>query len=121
MIYVNNFPESITEGELHLYADDTTACVIGDNPDDVIIKLNRLFGEICTWCKLNKLTLHTGKSEVMIIQRKQFVGPLLIVSVEIHKLIINPRQNYWEWPLITTSHGEINWRRCTSPLAVSIV
>ena len=77
---VNDFPENITEGELQLYADNTTAYVIGDNSDDVIIKLNRLFEEICTWCKLNKLTLHTGKSEVMIIQRKQFEGPSLPVK-----------------------------------------
>ena len=29
-IYVNDFLESISQGELHLYADDTTAFVIGD-------------------------------------------------------------------------------------------
>lgn len=34
-IYVNDFPESITEGELHLYADDPTTSVIGDNQDEV--------------------------------------------------------------------------------------
>lgn len=79
-IYVNDFPDCITQGELHLYADDTTAFVIGDNPDDVTIKLNCLFEEICTFCRLNKLTLHSGKSEVMIIQRDQFVGPLLLVT-----------------------------------------
>ena len=79
-IYVNDFPDCITQGELHLYADDTTAFVVGDNPDDVTIKLNCLFKEICTFCTLNKLTLHSGKSEVMIIQRDQFVGPLLPVT-----------------------------------------
>ena len=79
-IYVNDFPDCITQGELHLYADDTTAFVIGDNPDDVTIKLNCLLKEICTFCRLNKLTLHSGKSEVMIIQRDQFVGPLLLVT-----------------------------------------
>ena len=73
-IYVNDFPDCITQGQLHLYADDTTAFVIGDNPDDVTIKLNCLFEEICTFCRLNKLTLLSGKSEVMIIQRDQFVG-----------------------------------------------
>lgn len=78
-IYVNDFPEGITEGELHLYADDTTTFVTGDNQDDVIFKLNRLFKETCTWCKLIKLTLHSGKSEMMSIQRKQFRGPLLPV------------------------------------------
>ena len=39
------FPYCITQGELHLYTDDTTAIVIGDNSDDVIIKLNCLFKE----------------------------------------------------------------------------
>ena len=34
-IYVNDFPESITEGELHLYADDPTTSVIGDNQGEV--------------------------------------------------------------------------------------
>ena len=29
-IYVNGFPDCITQGELHLYADDATASVIGD-------------------------------------------------------------------------------------------
>ena len=75
-----DFPDCQTHGKLHLYADDTTAFVIGDNPDDVTIKLNCLLKEICTFCRLNKLTLHSGKSEVMIIQRDQFVGPLLLVT-----------------------------------------
>lgn len=81
-IYVNDFPDCITQGELHLYADDTTAFVIGGNPVDVIIKLNRFFKEICTFCRLNKLTLHSGKSEVMIMQPDQFVGSLLPVKWE---------------------------------------
>ena len=75
-MYVNDFPDYTTKGELHLYTDDTTAFVIGDNPDDVTVKLNCLFKEICTFCRLNKLNLHSGKSEVMIIQRDQFVGPV---------------------------------------------
>ena len=79
-ICVNDFPKCITQGELHLYADDTTAFVTGDNPDDVTIKLNCLFKEICAFCRLNKLTLHSGKSEVMIIKHNQFVGPLLPVT-----------------------------------------
>ena len=47
---------------LHMYADDTTAFVIGDCTDDVVRKLNLLFAEICSWCISNKLTVHTGKS-----------------------------------------------------------
>ena len=60
--YVNDFPDCITQGgqgELHLYADYTTAFVIGDNANGVILKLDCLFKKICTWCRLNKLTLHS--------------------------------------------------------------
>ena len=32
-----------------------TAFVIGDNPDNVISKLNCLFEEICSWCGLSIL------------------------------------------------------------------
>ena len=48
--------------------------------DDVVRKLNLLFAEICSWCNSNKLTLHTGKSKVMILQRNIFVGPLFPVQ-----------------------------------------
>ena len=49
-IYVNDFSKSISQGELHLYADDTTAFVICDSTDDAMRKLDLLFGEICRWC-----------------------------------------------------------------------
>ena len=80
LIYVNDFSESISQGELHLYADDTTAYVIGNSTDEVVPKLNHLFHEIDSWCHLNKLTLHAGKWVVMIIQKHRFVGPLLPVK-----------------------------------------
>ena len=39
-----------------------------------------LFAEICSWCNSKKLTLHTGKSEVMILQRSICWGPILPVQ-----------------------------------------
>ena len=78
--FVNDFAESVSHGELHMYGDDTTAFVISDCTDDVVRKRNLLFAEICSWCISNKLTVHTGKSEVMILQRNIFVGPLLPVQ-----------------------------------------
>lgn len=35
--------------KVHLCEDDTTAYVIGNSPDEVVAKLNRLFKEIHTW------------------------------------------------------------------------
>lgn len=49
-IYINDFSESVSQGELRLYANNTTAFVIGDSTDDVVRKLNLQFAEICRWC-----------------------------------------------------------------------
>ena len=61
--YVNNLPDAITEGELAMYADDTNLSVVGDNVEVVSDKLNKALASINLWCKNNKLTIHTGKSE----------------------------------------------------------
>ena len=42
-IYLNDFSESISQGELHLYADDITAFVIGDSTDEVVQKVNLIY------------------------------------------------------------------------------
>ena len=33
------------------------------------------------WCKRNQLTIHTGKSEAIIITRQDFIGPLRPVMI----------------------------------------
>jgi len=45
-IYLNDFAESISNGELHLYADDTTAFFAGNSVDQVIQLLNVPLKEI---------------------------------------------------------------------------
>ena len=100
-IYVNDFPDCITQGELHLYADDATAFV-------VTIKLNCLFKEICAFCRLNKLTLHSGKSEVMIIQRDQFVGPLLPVTHGGTQIDYTTKTKLVGVVIATNCHGKIS-------------
>ena len=35
-LYVNDFPESVTSGELYMFADDTTIFTISDNIDTII-------------------------------------------------------------------------------------
>ena len=63
-IYLNDFSESISQGELHLYADDITAFVIGDSTDEVVRKVNLIYiPETCRWCNLNKLTLQSDDFE----------------------------------------------------------
>ena len=39
---MNDFSDIITRGESHRYADHSTASVIGDSSDDVVLNLYRL-------------------------------------------------------------------------------
>ena len=59
-IYLNDFAESLSNGQQHLYADDTTAFATGNSVDQVIQLLNVLPKEIIQWCRVNKLTIHWG-------------------------------------------------------------
>ena len=53
-IYLNDFAESLSNGELHLYADDTTAFATGNSVDQVLQLLNVLLKEIIQWCREKK-------------------------------------------------------------------
>ena len=46
--YVNDMSGCVTAGELHLYADNTKAFVIGNNTEEVIDLLNISAGDIYT-------------------------------------------------------------------------
>lgn len=47
LIYVNNFANNVSMGELYLYADDTTTFVIGNTSDNVIQQLDVLLTDVC--------------------------------------------------------------------------
>ena len=74
--YINDLSDSVTEVNLELYADDTTLHFIGNNVDVVVDGSNRALSEISLWSRNNKLTLHAGKSEAVIISHSPFCGPL---------------------------------------------
>ena len=73
--YVNNLPEAIAEGEMAMCADDTTLFVVGDDVEEVIDKLNKALLRIIQWCRTNKLRIHSGKSERMIMTHRNVCGP----------------------------------------------
>ena len=60
-IFVNDLTECISNGEIHLYDDDTTAFIIRKNEDEVVTLLDIIFSEISKWCSINNLTIHPTK------------------------------------------------------------
>ena len=80
-MYINDLPDHITKGDVYLFADDTTFYYVGQNIEEVVDSLNEIGIEIKQWCEKNRLTIHSDKSEVMIITRQDFVGPLRPVKI----------------------------------------
>ena len=74
--YVNDLPESIRSGEVYMYADDTTIHTIGNTTDEVAIALQVILDQLQTWCQKNRLIIHEGKCDVVLLDTKPFIGPL---------------------------------------------
>ena len=75
-IYVNDLPDATPLGYIHMLADDTTIFYIGKDIEQIIDTLNSILKDLYAWCSSNKMTVHTGKTEGMIISSSPFVGPL---------------------------------------------
>ena len=69
-------------GDIHMYADDTTIYAAASSPDMVAVILNVILQKLYDWCCLNRLIPHPGKTEYMILMRGRFVGPMQPVLLE---------------------------------------
>ena len=75
-IHVNDLPEFVKAGILLMFADDTTIYCIGNHVEEVVDKLSKALRELYDWCVRNQLTVHTDKTEAMILKANGFTGPL---------------------------------------------
>ena len=75
-LHVNDLPSAITQGEMYLFADDTTVYCTGKDLESVVDTLNTIMDEIYGWCIWNKLKVHPGKCEAMFMMRSPFIGPM---------------------------------------------
>ena len=80
-VNINDMPD---HGELDtdLFADDSNQFIIGNNVDEVMIKIQNHVNEISIYAKENSLTIHPDKSQILIMSKDKFVGPLPSVSLK---------------------------------------
>lgn len=65
LCYINDMPISV-KCMLLLYADDSALLVVGKNPDEIARKLSSELESCQQWLIDNKLSLHLGKTEVIL-------------------------------------------------------
>ena len=59
-----------------MYADDTTIYVVGNTVDDITTVLQDVLHQVNSCCLSNRLIVHEGKSEAMVLSTTRFVGAL---------------------------------------------
>jgi len=75
--YVNDLPDSIRSGEVYMYADNTTIYTIGNTTDEVAIALQVILDHLQTWCQKNRLIIHEGICNALLLETIPFIGPLM--------------------------------------------
>ena len=73
---INDFQKSVDADDLSMFADDTNVYCIGTSAEEVVDKLNIIMEQVHTWCVENKLTVHPGRCEAMLLMKTPFIGPL---------------------------------------------
>ncbi len=75
-IYVEDFPSCTSQSKIEMVADDTIAYCTGNSIDEVHESLEKMLNDVQSWCTRHKLTIHTGKKKVLLINRQKFSGHL---------------------------------------------
>jgi len=83
-IYVNDLPQVPSCGRMEMFADDTTLYCIGNSIDDVCSKIQTSIIEIAKWCNRNVVTIHSDKTEIMLLTHKDIIGPLRPINLGDH-------------------------------------
>ena len=74
LIYVNDMKNVLLHSKHYLYADDTVIFMSGNNTIDVVNKLHSDLDCYSEWCRGNKLTVNTKKSNFVIYGTKSKVS-----------------------------------------------
>ena len=75
-VYVNDLPDVTPIGYIHMFADGTTMYYCGKEVEEIVDILNMMLLDFHQWCVRNKLTVHTGKTDAILISNTPFVGPM---------------------------------------------
>ena len=80
-IFTNDLPLSL-DSKLEMFDDDSTAFIIGNSTDSISIQIQDLLHQLITWSKFNFKFIHPVKSEVMLISKTPFIGPIRLITID---------------------------------------
>jgi hypothetical protein len=75
-IYSNDLPRATANASVEMFADDTTAFCIGNSVDEVLLNIQKSIADLNKWAKDNFMTIHPAKTDLMLLSKSTFIGPL---------------------------------------------
>ena len=88
LIYVNNLPKFSCSMKTQLFADDTIVFNTGTDIDTLIESTNDELTKLNDWTRANKLTIHPGKTKLLIVSNRMTTNQDLSIQfldTEIHR------------------------------------
>ena len=75
LIYINDLPNLASIGtKILLYADNTSIIVTSPNSENFETKIDRIFGDVNNWLKVNQLILNYNKTHYLQFNMKNGRG-----------------------------------------------
>jgi hypothetical protein len=91
LLYINDLPACSALLSL-LFADDTALAAEDDNLENLVMYVNAEFQKVCTYFRLNKLSLHPDKTKFMLISSAK-TSPAISISINNNNDDQNDRKN----------------------------
>ena len=73
IMYINDLERALDCVKVRLYADDTVIYASGSKVEQVVSRLQLYLNRLHKWCCSNKLTLHPGKTKMVIFGTRQML------------------------------------------------
>ena len=108
IIFINDFPSSVENGHITMYANDTSSSTKVNDVKDLETKAIPDLIKICDWLKADKLSLNPLKTELMLLGTARNIrnlGSLLAIRIDSHLL----RRVYKSRYLVLTADDKLPW------------
>ena len=107
IMFCNDMP-SCVDCTMVIYADDTILLASGKDPNEVVTKLNGEIKKCYEWLTDNKLSMHQGKTEALIIssKRKQLKTKDITFNIDNHIITPSTEVKYLGLKLNNTLSGD---------------
>ena len=65
-----------------MFDDDSTACTCAQSMHQLVVNIQDESDRIHQWSQLNGMNTHAGKTKILIISKKLFIGPIPKITMD---------------------------------------